>query len=120
MEEVRKILELMGIILVDEELLSLSWQLVTSEIKNILNREDIPAQLDYCIIYRVLGRYLDVSNVKNQSVYINTQVLTSLTRGDVRMDFKVGATKEEIFSNIINKLNNYGYKQMLKYRRLRC
>ena len=87
-------------------------------LKNILNREEVPDELYYVFLCRCVGEYLNTkysTNTLNIDTLNFEPMLASLTEGGVSMSFK-GNTNQETFSNVVQRLMNYGDQEIYRYR----
>ena len=87
-------------------------------LKNILNRKEVPDELYYVFLCRCVGDYLNVkysTNTLNIDTLSFEPMLASLTEGGVSMSFK-GNTNQETFSNVVQRLMDYGNKEIYRYR----
>ena len=87
-------------------------------LKNILNRKEVPNELYYVFLCRCVGEYLNTkysTNTLNIDTLNFEPMLASLTEGGVSMSFK-GNTNQETFSNVVQRLMDYGDQEIYKYR----
>lgn len=88
---------------------------VKNEITNILayiNRKELPKTLEHVVVQRVMGvvlkNLLYFNKLEIDGEKIDSEVVGSISRGDVSMTFKNNGTITEKISNEINELLNYG------------
>ena len=87
-------------------------------LKNILNREEVPDELYYVFLCRCVGEYLNTkysTNTLNIDTLNFEPMLASLTEGGVSMSFK-GNTNQETFSGVVQRLMDYGNQEIYRYR----
>lgn len=87
-------------------------------LKNILNRKEVPDELYYVFLCRCVGEYLNTkysTNTLNIDTLNFEPMLASLTEGGVSMSFK-GNTNQETFSNVVQRLMDYGDQEIYRYR----
>ena len=87
-------------------------------LKNILNRKEVPDELYYVFLCRCVGDYLNTkyyTNTLNIDTLNFEPMLASLTEGGVSMSFK-GNTNQETFSGVVQRLMNYGNQEIYRYR----
>ena len=87
-------------------------------LKNILNRKEVPDELYYVFLCRCVGEYLNTkysTNTLNIDTLNFEPMLASLTEGGVSMSFK-GNTNQETFSNVVQRLMDYGNQEIYRYR----
>ena len=87
-------------------------------LKNILNRKEVPDELYYVFLCRCVGEYLNTkysTNTLNIDTLNFEPMLVSLTEGGVSMSFK-GNTNQETFSNVVQRLMDYGDQEIYRYR----
>ncbi len=89
-------------------------------LKNALNRKDVPEELYYVFLYRIVGEFLNIKFSGNDLKIENLNLepmITQITRGDVSTSFK-GNSQQEIFSALIYDLINFGKNEIYQYRRI--
>ena len=87
-------------------------------LKNILNRKEVPDELYYVFLCRCVGEYLNTkysTNTLNIDTLNFEPMLASLTEGGVSMSFK-GNTNQETFSGVVQRLMDYGNQEIYRYR----
>ena len=102
----------------DDKLFDIILPKNLQNLKNILNREEVPDELYYVFLCRCVGDYLNTkysTNTLNIDTLNFEPMLASITEGRVSMSFK-GNTNQETFSNLIQGLINYGKKEIYRYR----
>lgn len=102
----------------DDKLFDIILPKNLQNLKNILNRKEVPDELYYVFLCRCVGDYLNVkysTNTLNIDTLSFEPMLASLTEGGVSMSFK-GNTNQETFSNVVQRLMDYGNKEIYRYR----
>ena len=102
----------------DDKLFDIILPKNLQNLKNILNRKEVPDELYYVFLCRGVGDYLNVkysTNTLNIDTLSCEPMLASLTEGGVSMSFK-GNTNQETFSNVVQRLMDYGNKEIYRYR----
>lgn len=87
-------------------------------LKNILNRKEVPDELYYVFLCRCVGDYLNTkysTNTLNIDTLNFEPMLASLTEGGVSMSFN-GNTNQETFSKVVQRLMDYGNQEIYRYR----
>lgn len=102
----------------DDKLFDIILPKNLQNLKNILNRKEVPDELYYVFLCRCVGEYLNTkysTNTLNIDTLNFEPMLASLTEGGVSMSFK-GNTTQETFSNVVQRLMDYGDQEIYRYR----
>ncbi|QYC52360.1 tail connector protein [Fusobacterium phage FNU_1P] len=102
----------------DDKLFDIILPKNLQNLKNILNRKEVPDELYYVFLCRCVGEYLNTkyfTNTLNIDTLNFEPMLASLTEGGVSMSFK-GNTNQETFSNVVQRLMDYGDQEIYRYR----
>ena len=102
----------------DDKLFDIILPKNLQNLKNILNRKEVPDELYYVFLCRCVGEYLNTkysTNTLNIDTLSFEPMLASLTEGGVSMSFK-GNTNQETFSNVVQRLMDYGDQEIYRYR----
>ena len=102
----------------DDKLFDIILPKNLQNLKNILNRKEVPDELYYVFLCRCVGEYLNTkysTNTLNIDTLNFEPMLASLTEGGVSMSFK-GNTNQETFSGVVQRLMDYGNQEIYRYR----
>ena len=102
----------------DDKLFDIILPKNLQNLKNILNRKEVPDELYYVFLCRCVGEYLNTkysTNTLNIDTLNFEPMLASLTEGGVSMSFK-GNTNQETFSNVVQRLMDYRDQEIYRYR----
>ena len=102
----------------DDKLFDIILPKNLQNLKNILNRKEVPDELYYLFLCRCVGEYLNTkysTNTLNIDTLNFEPMLASITEGGVSMSFK-GNTNQETFSNVVQRLMDYGDQEIYRYR----
>lgn len=89
--------------------------------KNLLNRDDVPMELYYPLLHRVVGDFLNTKLATNS---LNVEgldfgpIASTLTRGKVTMKLE-GLSPKEAFEKVVRGLLNDGQDEMYNFRCIR-
>ena len=102
----------------DDKLFDIILPKNLQNLKNILNRKEVPDELYYVFLCRCVGEYLNTkysTNTLNIDTLNFEPMLASLTEGGVSMSFN-GNTNQETFSKVVQRLMDYGDQEIYRYR----
>lgn len=102
----------------DEFLLKFIIDKVEQDIKNKINRDEVPSELHFVFIDRVCGEFLKV--VRSSGVLSDEQfdgVVASIKEGDTSISFDVNSSPQAKFDAYVNQLSNSGNDDFAKFRK---
>lgn len=103
----------------DEFLLKFVIKKVEQDIKNKTNQSEVPDELRFVLIERVCGEFL--YSLRGSNMLTNNQIdaiISSVKEGDTSVSFDVSSSPEAKFDILVSYLRNYGYSEILRYRRI--
>jgi len=96
---------------------------VSQDIKNNINWETIPPELEYVVMYRVLGEFLTYKKTfapdDLSALDLSGAPVKQIQAGDTSFTFGNAETAESRLSSFIQSLNKYGAEQLSSFRKIR-
>lgn len=103
----------------DEFILKFLTDKVEQEIINRTNQSEVSDELRFVLIERVCGEFL--YSLRGSNMLTNNQIdaiISSVKEGDTSVSFDVSSSPEAKFDILVSYLRNYGYSEILRYRRI--
>ena len=119
-EGAREILKLMGVSNIDTSTLELIKSMEIQSILNKINQQKLPRELEYIVIQRIVGKYLNMlysSGKLNLNALNLEPQLTSIKRGDVSMTYKEDSDTDKI-KRVIEYLITFNDEELYSFRRI--
>lgn len=88
----------------------------TQHILNDINQKELPSELQYVLVYRVIGSYITTN--KNKLIEADGEMASSIKMGDTEVQFK-GTDKASRLQELATALSGYGRGDLACFRRLR-
>ncbi|MCI9092724.1 MAG: hypothetical protein HFF36_02900 [Coprobacillus sp.] len=102
----------------DEFLINYITKMVEQDIKNKINKDEVPEGLHYVWVERVCGEFL--KGMRGSNMLTDEQIeatVTSIKEGDTQVSFDKDSSPQAIFNVLVSRLINYGNDDFAKYRR---
>lgn len=122
MDEVKKVLNKIGVDEVDDYLLELSFNFKKRELLNFLNTDKVPERLEYLLLKMAVCDYLSFSysNKLLPEKFNFSKAVKSIKEGDTQVDFSTKAlSDEEKFAGYINDLKTSWMVEAVGERKIR-
>jgi len=96
---------------------------VSQDIKNNINRDTIPPELEHVLLYRVLGEFLQhkktFSPADLSMLDLSGTAVKQMQAGDTSFTFGNAESDESRLSSFIKVLCGYGTEQLSSFRKIR-
>lgn len=96
---------------------------VSQDVKNNINWDTIPPELEHVVLYRMLGEFLQYKKAFSPDdlsmLDLSGAAVKQIQAGDTSFTFGNAETAENRLSSFIQSLNKYGAGQLSEFRRIR-